>query len=230
MSNIFGSTSPHRSKRIRPMPSSSSLPMMPVKEENEHREDDWDHPDQVSTSASEASSANSKNSEPPLLDFIGTACMATTWFTSCFPCAVVDINHCDDRVVSKLDRTNAMNVMYGALEEPPVVNSFELKEGENEYDGDNYYSGRDHYGGTKYYSARDKQQKHLQDGECAVEQKDNPMMEPENESTESLCQEACYDVPLSAIPDSATVPSQQRKRFIPRRPTSVRRLFARKKQ
>ncbi|KAL7493988.1 hypothetical protein ACHAWX_000283 [Stephanocyclus meneghinianus] len=195
--------------------------MMAADEEKEHREDGDDHPDHVSTSASEASSMNSRNSEPPLLDFIGTACMATTWFTSCFPCAVVDINHCDDRVVSKLDRTNAMNVMYGALVEPPVVNSFELKDGEADDEADD-----EDYGGT-YHS---EQQNQVQDGDYAGELKDYPMEELEDENIDSLCNEVCYHVPPPAIHHGMPVPSPQRKRFMPRRPTSVRRLFGRKKQ
>lgn len=54
------------------------------------------------------------------MDFIGHACMASTWFTSCFPCAVVDINDGDDNVADKLTRASAMNVMYGAMDEPEV--------------------------------------------------------------------------------------------------------------
>ena len=77
--------------------------------------------DCISTSASEASSKGSNNSEPPLLDFIGTACMASAWFTSCFPCAVVDINDSDNKVVDKLSRQSAMNAMYGANDRPQVI-------------------------------------------------------------------------------------------------------------
>lgn len=71
----------------------------------------------VSTAASAASSAASNTSQPPLLDFIGTTCLASSWFTSCFPCAVVDINDSDDYVVDKLSRESAMNVMY-ATQQP----------------------------------------------------------------------------------------------------------------
>lgn len=71
-------------------------------------------PDHLSTSASEASSRGSNGSQaPPLLDFIGNTCMASAWFTSCFPCAVVDINDSDDYVVDRLSRESAMNTMYG---------------------------------------------------------------------------------------------------------------------
>jgi len=38
--------------------------------------------------------------------------MASAWFTSCFPCAVVDIDDNDNCVVDKLSRESAMNVMY----------------------------------------------------------------------------------------------------------------------
>jgi len=70
-------------------------------------------PDHLSTSASEASSKGSNNSQPPLLDFIGQqTCMASAWFTSCFPCSVVDINDSDTYVVDRLSRQSAMNVMY----------------------------------------------------------------------------------------------------------------------
>eukprot|EP00970_Alexandrium_tamarense_P000278 scaffold31_cov198-Alexandrium_tamarense.AAC.19 len=102
-----------RSKRTRQSSTLGGL-LFQVDEGNE------DQPDHISTSASEASSRNSQNSEPPLLDFIGHACMASTWFTSCFPCAVVDINDGDDNVADKLTRASAMNVMYGAMDEPEV--------------------------------------------------------------------------------------------------------------
>lgn len=69
-------------------------------------------PDHISTSTSEASSMRSNASQPPLLDFIGNTCEAAAWFTSCFPCAVVDFNDNDDYVVDKLSRESAMNVMY----------------------------------------------------------------------------------------------------------------------
>jgi hypothetical protein len=69
-------------------------------------------PDNVSDTASEASSNVSYNNHPPILDFMGTMCVASAWFTSCFPCAVVDINDTDDRVVHNLSRESAMNFMY----------------------------------------------------------------------------------------------------------------------
>ncbi len=65
-----------------------------------------------STSTSENSSKASNTSEPALLDFIGATCFASAWFTSCFPCAVVDINDKDCDVVDRLSRASAMNVMY----------------------------------------------------------------------------------------------------------------------
>lgn len=67
-------------------------------------------PENVSDTASEASS--SSNNQPPLLDFMGSMCVASAWFTTCFPCAVVDINDTDDRVVHNLSRESAMNFMY----------------------------------------------------------------------------------------------------------------------
>ena len=69
-------------------------------------------PDNMSVSASEASTKGSYHSQPPLLDFVGAACCASSWFTSCFPCAILDINDNDERVVDKLSRESAMNVMY----------------------------------------------------------------------------------------------------------------------
>jgi hypothetical protein len=69
-------------------------------------------PDNISVTASEASTKGSYHSQPPLLDFVGAACCASSWFTSCFPCAILDINDNDDRVVDKLSRESAMNVMY----------------------------------------------------------------------------------------------------------------------
>lgn len=69
-------------------------------------------PDNVSDTASEASSNGGYNNQPPVLDFMGTMCVASAWFTSCFPCAVVDINDTDDRVVHNLSRESAMNFMY----------------------------------------------------------------------------------------------------------------------
>jgi len=89
-----------------------SLPKMVLDEIDEEEQTVETAPDHISTSASEASSMRSNSSQPPLLDFIGNTCMASAWFTSCFPCAVVDINDSDDYVVDKLSRQSAMNVMY----------------------------------------------------------------------------------------------------------------------
>jgi hypothetical protein len=69
-------------------------------------------PDNMSVSVSEASTIGSIHSQPPLLDFVGAACCASSWFTSIFPCAILDINDNDDLVVDKLSRESAMNVMY----------------------------------------------------------------------------------------------------------------------
>lgn len=99
----------NKSKRTR---QTSSLQQMVVDEGDEDEQTLETVPDHLSTSASEASSKASTNSQPPLLDFIGTTCLASAWFTSCFPCAVVDINDSDDYVVDKLSRESAMNVMY----------------------------------------------------------------------------------------------------------------------
>ena len=68
--------------------------------------------DNISVTTSEASTKCSYHSQPPLLAFVGAACYASSWFTSCFPCAILDINDNDDRVVDKLSRESAMNVMY----------------------------------------------------------------------------------------------------------------------
>jgi hypothetical protein len=69
-------------------------------------------PDNMSVSVSEASTRGSIPSQPPLLDFVGAACCASSWFTGIFPCAILDINDSDDLVVDKLSRESAMNVMY----------------------------------------------------------------------------------------------------------------------
>ena len=98
------------SKRTR---QTSSLAQMTVTEELDEEEQTLETvPDHLSTSASETSSKGSNSSQPPLLDFIGATCMASAWFTSCFPCAVVDIDDNDNCVVDKLSRESAMNVMY----------------------------------------------------------------------------------------------------------------------
>lgn len=66
----------------------------------------------------EKSNSNSSNGEVPILDFMGDqACSASAWFTSCFPCAVVDINENDYNVVGHLSRESAMNVMYSPEQE-----------------------------------------------------------------------------------------------------------------
>ena len=93
-------------------------------------------PDNLSEGESSRGSNGSNNSAaPPLLDFIGNTCMASAWFTSCFPCAVVDINDSDDYVVDKLSRESAMNVMYGSS----ITNNNSLEEKKPEDDSD---SGR----------------------------------------------------------------------------------------
>lgn len=99
---------------------SSSIPMRKISEEDERTADTA--PDHISTS--DASEADTNNSQPPLLDFVGATCSASAWFTSCFPCAVVDINDSDDYVVDKISRENAMNVMYNNnLQASPGNNS-----------------------------------------------------------------------------------------------------------
>ena len=115
------------SKRVRQVSSlqqmqqnSSSIPMRKISEEDERTADTA--PDHISTS--DASEADTNNSQPPLLDFVGATCLASAWFTSCFPCAVVDINDSDDYVVDKISRENAMNVMYNNnLQASPGNNS-----------------------------------------------------------------------------------------------------------
>ena len=100
------------SKRTRQV--SSLHQMIPTVDEGDNEDDEKTAettPDNISISASEASSKAS-SSQPQLLDFIGATCTASAWFTSCFPCAVVDINDTDDYVVDKLSRESAMNVMY----------------------------------------------------------------------------------------------------------------------
>mmetsp|Transcript_32512 Transcript_32512/g.62602 ORF Transcript_32512/g.62602 Transcript_32512/m.62602 type:complete len:268 (+) Transcript_32512:188-991(+) len=97
-----------RSKRARHVESVHAMVLDQVDEGTVETES----PTVLSTSASEISSRGSNTSEPPLLDFIGVTCFASAWFTSCFPCAVVDINDKDYNVVDKLSRASAMNVMY----------------------------------------------------------------------------------------------------------------------
>jgi len=75
------------------------------------------HASTASVTASETSSEGSHHSKPPLLDFIGATCMgASSRFTSCFPCAVVNINDRDEYVVDKLSRESAMSAMYAKKE------------------------------------------------------------------------------------------------------------------
>jgi len=113
-----------RPKRTRQ--SSSLLNMMntvveegtDLTEDEECRTADLTMSDNLSATTSCASEASSRGSNgsanaPPLLDFIGNTCMASAWFTSCFPCAVVDINDSDDYVVDRLSRESAMHTMYG---------------------------------------------------------------------------------------------------------------------
>jgi hypothetical protein len=189
--------------------------MSKVDEGDESQYSNEDHtPDHVSTSASE-NSDNSTNSQPPLLDFIGTACIASTWFTSCFPCAVVDINHFDDNVVNKLNRMNAMSVMYGIHEEPTVHevpgNSFELRPGEKD-DGEV----------SKPLEADGCPQKDERDVDKEVGRLATELEEEKREPAPPQEQTVHEDTPI---------PSPTRKRFmIPRRPTSVRKLFKRRQQ
>lgn len=68
--------------------------------------------DDVSVSESDTSSKGSNHSQHRLLEFMEAACMGSSWFTSCFPCAIVTINDSDDIVVDKLSRESAMNAMY----------------------------------------------------------------------------------------------------------------------
>ena len=115
--------------------------MRKISEEDERTVDTA--PDHISTS--DASKADTNNSQPPLLDFVGATCLASAWFTSCFPCAVVDINDSDDYVVDKISRENAMNVMYNNnLQASPGNNSLAItpesspvKPGENSAEKEN---------------------------------------------------------------------------------------------
>ena len=111
--NRSSSSSRLPTKRTRQV--SSIHQMIPTVDEGDNEDDEKTAEtatDNISTSASEASSKASNSSQPQLQDFIGATCMASAWFTSCFPCAVVDINDTDDYVVDKLSRESAMNVMY----------------------------------------------------------------------------------------------------------------------
>ena len=68
----------------------------------------------VKSNASSRASNGSANStgRPALLDFVGGACNASAWFTSCFPCSVVDIDDADEKIVKGLSRESAMDAMY----------------------------------------------------------------------------------------------------------------------
>jgi hypothetical protein len=191
--------------------------MSKVDEGDESQCSNDNHPDQVSTSGSE-NSDGSTNSQPPLLDFIGTACMASTWFTSCFPCAVVDINHCDDNVVNKLNRTNAMSVMYGIHEEQnsytvqAPVNSFDLRPGEKEEEE------------VSHPEVDDRPQTDESDMDKEVDQLAAELEEEEGGP-------APPNEPHEAVHEDTPISSPTRKRFmIPRRPASVRKLFKRRQQ
>ena len=226
--NMGNGTSSHRSKQLRNVPASNIYPIHKVEEVDESKlDDEGNYPDQVSTSASEASNSSSKNSEPPLLDFIGTACMASTWFTSCFPCAVVDINHCDDNVVNKLNRTNAMSVMYGVHDEPPTVvvpNSFELQPGEEE-EGPMCHS-MEYQSNKMQGDASD-----VTDGDAAklvadLEQESETAHVPVHKDTpeKELPPTVHHDTPIHSN-------STSRKRFnIRPKSNSVKKLFRRKQQ
>ena len=204
--------------------------MHKVEEVDESKlDDEGAHPDQVSTSASEASNSSSKNSEPPLLDFIGTACMASTWFTSCFPCAVVDINHCDDNVVNKLDRMNAMSVMYGIQDEPPAVvvpNSFELQPGEK--DGVEEANSVECQSNNTQMDASDV----VTDNDVVkvasasgLEQESVTTHEHKETLEKELPPTVHHDTPLHS-----NSPSRKRFHIRPVKPNSVKKLFRRKQQ
>ena len=114
-------------KRPRRERQASSLHMWSIIEEPSTVDEVPSVPDQVSISASEAS-----NSTPPLLaDFIDATCSASAWFTSCFPCAVIDINdENDNSVMDKLSPKEAMNTMYHG----PTFSSF-VSDGNEPSDG-----------------------------------------------------------------------------------------------
>lgn len=201
-------------------PASSVYPLQKVTEEDENQTDDeGSPPDQASTSASEASD-NSKNSQPPLLDFLDAACSASTWFTSCFPCAVVDINNCDDNVVAKLDRSNAMSVMYGMpLSEVP--NSFELKPDEKDE------------GGTNNNGAF--RQEHQDTNEGTDNGVNQFSAEPETEP--ELVPETCQEEPTQDLQstehqDTPVSPSRKRFNISSMKPNAngVKKLFKRRHQ
>jgi hypothetical protein len=223
-SNHIPNGSTHRSKRTLSDHANTFHPMVKI---SEGSEDDNDHPDQISTSASEASSQNSTNSEPPLLDFISTACMASTWFTSCFPCAVVDINNCDDRVMEKLDRTNAMSVMYGAVA-APIPNSFELSPGEKVEGGDPHPYSLEEVG-----NLIDEEDEKPIIGLMELRmESDAPPSSPGAEKVIVGSEEVLVILPESEL--DQTPATSKRKRFhmnlMPKRHSSGGKLFGRKKQ
>ena len=69
-------------------------------------------PDSISVSGSESSSKGGQpTSDEPRMR---TVCVGelSEWFTSCFPCAITDINDNDHHAVDKFSRESAMNDMY----------------------------------------------------------------------------------------------------------------------
>ena len=71
-------------------------------------------PDHVSTSGSEGPDGSNASQGPKILDFLGATYEVASFFTSCFPCAVVDIDEQDGRVAGNLSKENAMNIMYNS--------------------------------------------------------------------------------------------------------------------
>ena len=72
-------------------------------------------PDHVSTSGSEGSDGSNASQGPKILDLLGaTTCEVASFFTSCFPCTVVDIDEQDGRLAGNLSKENAMNIMYNS--------------------------------------------------------------------------------------------------------------------
>ena len=208
-------------------PASSVYPLQKVTEGDEHQTDDeGGPPDQASTSASEASD-NSKNSQPPLLDFLDAACSASTWFTSCFPCAVVDINNnCDDNLVAKLDRSNAMSLMYG-MPLAEVPNSFELKPGEKDEGGTD--NNRDGFQRQEYHDTNEGTAYGV--NQFSAEPETKPETEPE------LVSETCEDAPTQDLQstyhqDTPISPSRKRFNISSMKPNAsgVKKLFKRRHQ
>ena len=109
-------------KRQRRERQASSLQMWSIIEEEPSTADEVPSavPDLADASASEASN-HSNNTPPMLANFIGATCSASAWFTSCFPCAVVDISdEHDDTMIDRLSPEHAMNTMYHG----PTFSSF----------------------------------------------------------------------------------------------------------